>query len=69
VLGGWAPSNHATRAPEFRAALAAHLEAVAARDFDALLPTLTAGNELTLYASGEGRLARMGSMLRIAGRD
>jgi ketosteroid isomerase-like protein len=37
-------------APPFRAAVEGHLAAVAARDMDALLPTLTSGNELTMIA-------------------
>jgi len=41
-----APSS----APPFRAAVEAHLSAVARRDMDALLPTLTGGHELTMIA-------------------
>jgi ketosteroid isomerase-like protein len=37
-------------APPFRAAVEAHLAAVAARDMEALLPTLTRGNNLTMIA-------------------
>jgi ketosteroid isomerase-like protein len=37
-------------APPFRAAVEAHLAAIAARDMDALLPTLTGGNDLTMIA-------------------
>ena len=36
--------------PPFRAAVEAHLDAIAARDMDALLPTLTGGNDLTMIA-------------------
>ena len=35
-------------APPFRPALEAHLAAVSSRNLDALLPTLTRGNDLTL---------------------
>ncbi len=37
-------------APPFRAAVEAHLDAIAARDMDALLPTVTGGNDLTMIA-------------------
>jgi ketosteroid isomerase-like protein len=40
----------AAPAPPFRAAVEAHLAAVAARDMDRLLPTLTSGNDLTMIA-------------------
>src|SRR5688572_7436196 len=36
--------------PPFRAAVEAHLAAVAARDMEALLPTLTSGESLTMIA-------------------
>jgi ketosteroid isomerase-like protein len=39
-----------TPAPPFRAAVEAHLAAVAARDMDALVPTLTGGHDLTMIA-------------------
>jgi hypothetical protein len=38
----------AQSAPAFRPALEAHLAAVSSRNLDALLPTLTRGNDLTL---------------------
>jgi hypothetical protein len=38
----------AQRTPAFRPALEAHLAAVSGRNLDALLPTLTRGNDLTL---------------------
>src|SRR5688572_27422969 len=37
-------------APPLRAAVEAHLTAVSARNMEALLPTLTKGNELTMIA-------------------
>jgi ketosteroid isomerase-like protein len=37
-----------TSAPPFRPAVEAHLAAIAARDMDALLPTLTKGEDLTM---------------------
>jgi ketosteroid isomerase-like protein len=40
----------AAPAPPFRAAVEAHLAAIAARDMDRLLPTLTGGNDLTMIA-------------------
>jgi ketosteroid isomerase-like protein len=40
----------ATPPPPFRAAVEAHIAAVAARDIEALLPTLTQGEELTMIA-------------------
>jgi hypothetical protein len=39
-----------TAAPPFRPALEAHLAAIVARDLNALVPTLTSGNELAMIA-------------------
>src|SRR5215203_4726434 len=43
-----ARDRSAQRVPPFRAALEAHLNAVASGNLDALLPTLTHGNDLVL---------------------
>lgn len=48
LLAGWCAASAAPAAPPFRAAVETHLAAIAARDMDALLPTLTAGDELTM---------------------
>jgi ketosteroid isomerase-like protein len=45
-----APRSSAAPAPPFRAAVEAHLAAIAAREMDGLLPTLTGGNDLTMIA-------------------
>jgi ketosteroid isomerase-like protein len=42
--------SSAAPAPPFRTAVEAHLSAVASRSMDALLPTLTRGNDLTMIA-------------------
>jgi ketosteroid isomerase-like protein len=44
------PQSSSAPAPPFRAAVEAHLAAIAARDMEALLPTLTGGNDLTMIA-------------------
>jgi ketosteroid isomerase-like protein len=49
------PSS-AAPAPPFRAAVEAHLAAISARDMDRLLPTLTAGNDLTMIAPNGHKL-------------
>ncbi|GAN00163.1 hypothetical protein U91I_03828 [alpha proteobacterium U9-1i] len=41
---------HREPAPAFRPALEAHLNAIAARDIDALIPTLTSGEALPMLA-------------------
>jgi hypothetical protein len=47
---GAASSQRAPAAPPFRAAVEEHLAAIVARDMDALLPTLTRGEALTMIA-------------------
>ncbi len=49
-VGAAVLQSSADSVPPFRPALEKHLAAVAARDMDALLPTLTGGNELTMIA-------------------
>jgi uncharacterized protein (TIGR02246 family) len=46
------PSRHSlpASAPSFRAGVEVHLAAVAARDLNALIPTLSRGNDLTMIA-------------------
>jgi ketosteroid isomerase-like protein len=41
---------HQASSPSFRSAVEAHVAAVARRDMDALLPTLTTGNDLVMIA-------------------
>jgi ketosteroid isomerase-like protein len=48
--GATQSQSPSTSAPPFRAAVEAHLAAIAARDMDALLPTLTGGKDLTMIA-------------------
>jgi ketosteroid isomerase-like protein len=50
AIGACIPQSRAALAPPFRAAVEAHLAAVAARDMEALLPTLTGGHDLTMIA-------------------
>jgi ketosteroid isomerase-like protein len=50
LVGAAIPRSEAASAPAFRAALEAHLAAVSARNLDALIPTLTSGNKLTMIA-------------------
>jgi ketosteroid isomerase-like protein len=45
-----AARSSAAPPPPFRAGVEAHLAAIAARDMDRLLPTLTGGNDLTMIA-------------------
>jgi ketosteroid isomerase-like protein len=45
-----------TPAPSFREALEVHLTAVRARDMEALLPTLTGGDDLTMIAPNGNKL-------------
>jgi len=45
-----APRPSAVPVPPLRAAVEAHLAAISARDMDALLPTLTGGDSLTMIA-------------------
>jgi uncharacterized protein (TIGR02246 family) len=47
---GAARAQPAPAAPPFRAAVETHLAAIVARDLDALLPTLTRGDALTMIA-------------------
>jgi uncharacterized protein (TIGR02246 family) len=47
---GAALAQRAPTTPPFRAAVEVHLAAIAARDLDALLPTLTRGDALTMIA-------------------
>jgi ketosteroid isomerase-like protein len=44
------PQSSSAPAPPFRAAVEEHLAAIAARDMQALLPTLTGGTDLTMIA-------------------
>jgi ketosteroid isomerase-like protein len=44
------PQSSSAPAPPFREAVEAHLAAITARDMEALLPTLTGGNDLTMIA-------------------
>jgi ketosteroid isomerase-like protein len=50
LLGACARQAEAPAVPPLRAAVEAHLAAVSARDMDALLPTLTAGESLVMIA-------------------
>jgi ketosteroid isomerase-like protein len=50
AVGALSPRSAAVSAPRFRTTLDAHLGAIAARDFQALLPTLTTGEALTMLA-------------------
>jgi ketosteroid isomerase-like protein len=44
------PQSSSAPVPPLRAAVDAHLAAIAARDMEALLPTLTGGHDLTMIA-------------------
>lgn len=48
LLAGWCVASAAPTTPPFRVALETHLAAIIARDIDALLPTLTTGESLTM---------------------
>ena len=48
--GGADRRSASASAPSFRTGVETHLATIAARDLDALLPTLTGGNELTMIA-------------------
>jgi ketosteroid isomerase-like protein len=50
ATGAAIPQSSSAPAPPFRAAVEAHLAAIAARDMAALLPTITGGRELTMIA-------------------
>jgi ketosteroid isomerase-like protein len=50
LAGCVTPESSPTSSPSFQAALEMHLAAVSARNMDALLPTLTSGDKLTMIA-------------------
>ncbi|MDQ3997718.1 MAG: nuclear transport factor 2 family protein [Gemmatimonadota bacterium] len=50
ATGAAIPQSSSAPAPPFRAAVEAHLAAIAARDMEALLPTITGAKELTMIA-------------------
>ena len=50
AAGGAALCPAPASAPSFRTGVETHLAALSARDMDALLPTLTSGNDLTMIA-------------------